>query len=54
MKIELTPDEVELLLTCLDNDICANKGCLDLDAKDCSSCKVTVLTEQLMKKLQGD
>lgn len=51
MNIDLTDEEIDVILIHLDTDICAEKGCLDYEADGCESCKITRVVAQLRKKL---
>ena len=52
-NVELTKDEINLLLQYLDVDVCASKGCIDKDAESCENCKVMLLSAQMVKKLKA-
>ena len=52
-NVELTKDEINLLLQYLDVDVCASKGCIDKDAESCENCKVMLLSSQMVKKLKA-
>lgn len=53
VTVELTKDEVSLILKYLNVDICAWCGCLDIEAEGCETCKITTITGDVLKKLKS-
>lgn len=52
VTVELTKDEVSLILKYLHMDICAECGCLDIEAEGCETCKITTITNTVLEKLK--
>ena len=51
-NIELNIEEINLLIKYLDCDVCAYHGCLDKEAENCNSCKITTMDTQIFEKLR--
>lgn len=53
VTVELTKDEVALILKYLNVDICAYYGCIDVEAEGCETCKITTITNTIFEKLKS-
>lgn len=53
VTVELTKDEVSLIMKYLHMDICAGCGCLDIEAEGCETCKITTITSNVLRKLES-
>ena len=51
VSIELTLEEINLLIKYLDCDVCAKHGCLNKRAKSCEDCRIPQLADVIFERL---